>query len=286
MDGKTIIISPKRFLNHFLHLSTTNGPPELPNLFGSFKVDEQNIRDRLMITLNDAPDLCPGFQFAVTAAGPEQDIVCGLYAAGHVPVDKARANTTNAQPNPISRNDDAADCERCAKGEYPTVDWSRLELPIIVTTEASADPYNQSACDSETETDNDLQGRKRVIRSIEACAQSVFDCQPRTPLYMILIISDTARLIYIDRAGVVVTTAFNCRTNEIPIVGSLRRFARPTAAQRGHDSTFQRLDPKSAEAEKTRQRAKTSTPDDYATTLFAESLDSDWPWYCLTLISG
>ncbi|KAI0629067.1 hypothetical protein C8Q77DRAFT_333208 [Trametes polyzona] len=251
-----------------------------------------------------APTLCPDFRFTATSAGRSRGVICGLYPSAHVPTTNANvAEQLHAWPEAISKLDarrdakgvnadgddwgDASACttvplesqaklQVCVEQEYPLADWSWLELAVVAQARTDMDPFNYQNPDGAL--------GESVLGRIQACAQSVFDYQQRTHQYMVLIFADTARLVYIDRAGMVVTTAFKYATDGDALVKFLWCFARMSPADRGHDPTAERLDPDSAESQKMRERAsRYSGPDDYVTQLFKDSLVPDWPWYSLSL---
>ncbi|KAI0672142.1 hypothetical protein C8Q78DRAFT_728942 [Trametes maxima] len=68
----------------------------------------------------------------------------------------------------------------------------------------------------------------------------IFNRQHRQHLFMLSIVRDTARIIYLDRCAAVVSHSFNYVNDPSILVTFLYRFSRMTPAQRGHDPTVSR----------------------------------------------
>ncbi|KAH9889430.1 hypothetical protein C8Q73DRAFT_707543 [Cubamyces lactineus] len=84
----------------------------------------------------------------------------------------------------------------------------------------------------------------------------IFDNQRRTHHFMLMILGKMARIIRWDRSGLVATKKFNYVSQPELMGRFIWRFARMSAAQRGHDTTATRISPDSAEYRLMKMRAK------------------------------
>ncbi|KAI0629052.1 hypothetical protein C8Q77DRAFT_1212862 [Trametes polyzona] len=176
----------------------------------------------------------------------------------------------------------AADRDRTI---YPLVDWSRMEVAIVVSPDPSVDPYDDGRADGVADTD---EGRK-MHHHVLQCGRSILCNQHRTCLYLVLVVGDNARLLRTDSAGGTVTSAFRYKTHVAPLMEFFWRFSRLSAEERGVDTTARRLsdDPDTAEADKAlltdMQTAVENFPQDYRRELFGKSIGTGRPLWLLTL---
>ena len=89
----------------------------------------------------------------------------------------------------------------------------------------------------------DQDTKRRIAAAFEehaAYATEIFARQPRTAVYSVLMAGSRARLLRWDRAGCIVTEAFDIRTCPAILCEFLWRFARETNYGRGHDPSVRR----------------------------------------------
>lgn len=165
-----------------------------------------------------------------------------------------------------------------SKRKFGRTDWSLIEIAIECKTHSTAgDPFDEETNNHEP----NAEGRRKVLGQILDYAEKVFEYQHRTFQYMLLFLGDYARIVRIDRAGIIATKKFNYRTDGHKLAAFLRYYTRLPPAERGHDTTAVRLDPESDEAIRMKNRVKNADPKDYVAQMFKQQLDSDWPWWKL-----
>ncbi|KAH9889438.1 hypothetical protein C8Q73DRAFT_667917 [Cubamyces lactineus] len=199
--------------------------------------------------------------FKKVATKPElnmyQPLVDALNPDWLLPGDEAISNAYTPDPNEksklaadagIYRRDDAARVGKHTK-------WAYMELSIECKTEdVQHDPFEDSGSWDDNEPDSDR--RKDVLGQIMCYSVLIFDNQRRTHHFMLMILGKMARIIRWDRSGLVATKKFNYVSQPELMGRFIWRFARMSAAQRGHDTTATRISPDSAEYRLMKMRAK------------------------------
>ncbi|KAI0645268.1 hypothetical protein C8Q79DRAFT_927481 [Trametes meyenii] len=236
-------------------------PPQSPFKGMPTAATEKEMYTNITAALN-AMDLCPGYQFVPTPhksdqfADIKQAVDCGMYLS-----DIAKKLTTEGQ------------------GNFGRTAWSWVEISIECKMNAvNDDPFNEDLEGHEPNAET----RRHVLGQILSYAEYVFNHQQRMFQYMLLFLGDYARIVRIDRAGIFITKKFSYkRTYGGRIAEFLQHYAARSPADRGHDTTAVRLDPKSGDAGKMRARVKQVDEDDYVAALFKKQLRDDWPWWKL-----
>lgn len=206
--------------------------------------------------LNDSK-LCPGYVFVATPHAPhpgektQQKIDAGMYRTEHRPSMPPGAT-------------------------YARVDWSRLEIGIEMKDNwVSEDPWDEEKPCDEAASD----ARKAAFGQILSYAELVFRYQQRTSFYMILFLSDYARLIRFDRSSIIATRKFNYKQEPDKIAQFLWAYAQQSNdSDRGHDNTAYRIERSDPLWDKMDEK-KTVEADcqDHARKMFSQSLDENWP---------
>ncbi|KAI0645261.1 hypothetical protein C8Q79DRAFT_911651 [Trametes meyenii] len=222
---------------------------------------ERSMYTKITEALN-AANPCPGYQFVPTphkgdqSADTKQAVDCGMY-----PIEAAKKL-------------------KLEEGDrFGRMAWSWVEIAIeCKMNSVSDDPFDEDLEGHEPNAET----RRHVLGQILSYAEYVFNHQQRMFQYMLLFLGNCARIVRIDRAGIFATEKFIYRsTHGDRIVQFLRRYAALSLAERGHDTTALRLDPKSDDAETMRARVKDLGEDDYVGALFKKQLREDWPWWKL-----
>ncbi|KAI0359684.1 hypothetical protein OH77DRAFT_1518062 [Trametes cingulata] len=263
MDGTTTVLSPQAFLDEFVPAAENSKPSHMSDIFRLLpkETNEKRMYAPLVKAINDCKDLCPGYTFVATphrgdaSAQTYQAVDCGMY-----PSDLAPAATVNKSGKRLSA----------------ATDWSAIEVSIECKAASGNDPFDDGQPDGEVYAAE----RRSTLGQILAYAQDVFEHQHRTFHFMILFISEDARILRFDRSSLFVSESFSYKTAGEPLVEFLWRVSRLSAEGRGHDTTAERIAQDSPYA--SLMRAKTmAPPQDYVTQLFKDSLDEAWPWWLL-----
>ncbi|KAI0368991.1 hypothetical protein BV20DRAFT_947040 [Pilatotrama ljubarskyi] len=153
-----------------------------------------------------------------------------------------------ARATPNKRDLSSGSAEKIDGGLYPSgdapagadrTDWSRIELSIECKTEhVQHDPIEKT-----TNFHPRSRTRRQVLGQIMSYAVLVFDNQHRTHHFTLIIFGKNARIVRWDRSGAVFSEAFNYVEKPDMLARFLWRFARLSAAQRGHDPTATRVLP-------------------------------------------
>ncbi|KAI0365606.1 hypothetical protein BV20DRAFT_728976 [Pilatotrama ljubarskyi] len=246
-------------------MSGPSSPPSLPpstNPLQSLPLPrtEVNMYDTIITALNEA-DLCPGYQFASTphkgdpSEETRQAVDCGMYSKTAIPK--------------LGIAED---------GGFGRTDWSSIEIAI----ECKMHPTEDDPFDERTVCDEpNAATRRKVLGQILSYMELIFRRQQRTFQFMLLFIGGFVRIIRVDRSGLFATQQIDYRKDGNKLAVFLWRYARLSAALRGHDTTAVRLEPNSAEAQRMRDRVKTVAEDDYVAQAFKDLLDEDWAWWKL-----
>ncbi|KAH9855974.1 hypothetical protein C2E23DRAFT_559159 [Lenzites betulinus] len=262
MHRKNILVSPERFMESYVPTVPGERCP-FPTILDSLPVasdDEGDVHDSLADALNGA-DICPGLEFACTSArcddrfGIYETTVVGLYPSDRIPQGANMADDTSQRPG---------------------TDWSAVELCIVSTTDAETFyPV------SEIYADDRPVSHSRVF----SYAESTLQWQQRTFLFMVLLLGNDCVLVRFDRAGYIMSQAFNYKTDGDNLIEFFWRYARWAASTRGHDPTAERILPCSPLAEQMKARAQkdkdTTNREDYVRRMFEESLNPRWYWWTL-----
>lgn len=168
--------------------------------------------------------------------------------------------------------------DRKKKPTRPAVDWLRIAIPIELKSKGDMDPFDDKRSDGQPAAGD----KKEALGQILAYAQYVFEYQHLTFLFMVVIVSEEARLVRIDRSGIFVTQKFNYKTSGEPLIEFLWRYARLSPADQGHDETAERIGHDSDYADMMRAKLETA-PKDYVLDLFKASLDPARAWWLLKL---
>lgn len=107
-----------------------------------------------------------------------------------------------------------------------------VELPVFVELDPERAPFNFDNNMLKV-TDTDLGGKSQA--RLACCAGEIQLYQHRLFLFTIWIQRDWVRLMRWDRRLLVVSSAFNYVENPTYLSEFLRRFAKSSASQRGHD---------------------------------------------------
>ncbi|KAI0767055.1 hypothetical protein C8Q74DRAFT_927825 [Fomes fomentarius] len=169
---------------------------------------------------------------------------------------------------------------------YARVDWSRIEIGIEMKDNwVTEDPWDEDQPFDEAIGEKRLKAFGQLLSYVEL----VFKYQQRTAFYMILFLSEYARLIRFDRSSIVVTRNFNYKAEPQKIARFLWAYAQqPHDRFRGHDTTATRIEPDS-HLWKTMTDKKPEADaacQDHAQAMFVESLDENWPWWQLEVDVG
>ncbi|KAH9855962.1 hypothetical protein C2E23DRAFT_773409 [Lenzites betulinus] len=247
-------------------LKRKNAPAGLKPPFSSIQAcaSERKMCTQLTSALNKAK-LCDGFTFVSTAFKSDPTDEGKLGADMGLYPDNALAGlrVSNRSGSPI-------------KGR---MDWSSVEIVIeCKRTAAEGDPFDEAYDDDEA---NALE-RHAALGQILLYAKLVLSRQQRTHQYMILFIGLDARIVRIDRSGLVATERFPY-VDDPRLEEFLRHYAAMPRSARGHDTTAVRLEPGSEEMERMKAAADEDGVAEYVRKQFKDTLNEAHPWWKLTV---
>ncbi|OBZ79412.1 hypothetical protein A0H81_00657 [Grifola frondosa] len=176
--------------------------------------------------------------------------------------------------------------------------WATLTLWIQWKGNSSdIDPFDDSG--PKFEADSDLHRKNRV--ELTAYAAKIFDHQHRQFLFSALILCNCARLIFWDRSGAIVTEKFNYRDEPEKLCKFFYLFSCLTPTDQGFDHTATLIQEGSKDYKlmldiskegleavkkmysKRKADKMRKLPPDYVREFFSNSLDTDWPWWRLSV---
>ena len=157
-----------------------------------------------------------------------------------------------------------AHAPRIYESENARANWGRVELSFEFKHEASQDPVDDTSNTADGDGYYPLgsDARAEVLGQIMSYAQLVFDHQPRTHHFTVVVMNDHARIFRWDRAGVVFTEKFNYKEHPHILGKFLYCFSRLDDTARGHDPTAVRVAPQSEHRKLMRKRATTPRVDE------------------------
>ncbi|KAH9855997.1 hypothetical protein C2E23DRAFT_751060 [Lenzites betulinus] len=262
------------------------GPKPLFNSTEAYKL-ERDMYAQLTSALNKAA-LCKGFTFMATA-----------YKSDPTDPGKLEADIGLYPDDTVKRLRDPKQRGGYIKGR---TDWSTIEIIIECKKAATeTDPFDETYDNDEASAVK----RREALGQILSYAELVLNRQQRTHQYMILFIGVNARIVRIDRSGLVVTNRFSY-VNNTTLVEFLRAYGEMRPSERGHDPTAVRLKPESEEVKRMKAAAKemveaatraakrktaaadaNGVPEDYVPEYvpqqFMDTLDEAHPWWKLTV---
>ncbi|KAI1791218.1 hypothetical protein LXA43DRAFT_446977 [Ganoderma leucocontextum] len=149
---------------------------------------------------------------------------------------------TSATPDPSDPSKQRVDLAiytlDSAPGDGDPANLSAVELSIEVKLEeVSDDPFDDEAVTFQPASTE----RKKNLGQVLSYSSLVFDHQQRTHHFSIVVLGQCARIVRWDRAGALVTEKFNYVEHPSMLGRFLWRFAHMSAAQRGHDTTANRV---------------------------------------------
>ena len=112
-------------------------------------------------------------------------------------------------------------------------DIESAELMVEAKYSEQNDPFKDSPDDKDFLCDNDR--ARRTLGQVTSYATAHLAAQFRTHIFSILLFRKSARLMWWDRAGVIVSERIPL--NESKLTQFFWRFSNATAEDRGHDST-------------------------------------------------
>ena len=203
---------------------------------------------------------------------------------------------TGYKPDPNDETRQAIDCGMYISTSAPPEDWtalgeesrrniwSALELGIECKLKAAVDPLDERQDDDEPTA----QARKDVWAQLLSYAALVFKFQKRLFHYIVIFFGRYARIIRFDHSGIVATEKIDYTTDGARLTEFFVRYGRYGAANRGHDPTATRIDPKNkdmaelaAAMREYGREAEEKRPKDHVPPLFNKTLDEKWPWWKL-----
>lgn len=132
------------------------------------------------------------------------------------------------------------------KREETSSKWSMSELLLpFVSKRGDHDPFNDhiGTCPKDwphLDFESGALAHKETCSQLAFILNEMFACTSRTHAFSIYMNSNIARLLRADRAGILVSEAFNYRKNPNILVDFLLRFDSATPCQRGLDTTVTR----------------------------------------------
>ncbi|OSD00220.1 hypothetical protein PYCCODRAFT_709014 [Trametes coccinea BRFM310] len=211
MDGKVVIIDYDHFMERFVPPPPGQSKPRKTR-YSAIRLQDLPLKPEsamypdLMEKLN-VSWLAPGYRFVETPSKPDKiasklRVDGGMYPAADAPE------------------------------ENKNTDWSTIEVFIeCKTDDTRGDPFDDTADDGQAYSDE----RRSVFGQILSYSYSIFKEQHRTHLFNVVIFGSHARISRLDRGGIVATKKFNYKTEPEKLLEFFWRFARLSAAQRGHD---------------------------------------------------
>ncbi|KAI1796544.1 hypothetical protein LXA43DRAFT_1157857 [Ganoderma leucocontextum] len=208
-----------------------------------------------------------GMTFVVTAHKPDpsdrtkQPIECGMYISTSAPDDGW--NTFGEESR-------------------PTI-WSLqvLALGIECTLDASLDPFDEQTDDVQPVSQRRMSTLERLLANVEL----VFRFQKRLFHYTVIFFDYYARIIRFDRSGIVATEKIDYVVHGSCLTEFFLHYCHSMSpADRGHDPTAARIDPKgelAADIQNYGVNAAEKRPKDHVPPLFNKTLDEQWPWWKL-----
>nr|VWO95685.1 Amidohydrolase family protein [Ganoderma boninense] len=175
-----------------------------------------------------------------------------------------------------------------APGDGDPANWSAIELSIEVKLEdVSDDPFDENAVTFQPSSTE----RKNNLGQVLSYSSILFENRQRTHQFSLVILGQCARIVRWDRAGALVSEKFNYVEQPWMLGRFLWRFARMSAAQRGHDTTATRVLTTSDEYRLMRERADVPQKNaegfvvnEHARLLFKESVrNSSAQWWKLRI---
>ncbi|KAI0719734.1 hypothetical protein C8T65DRAFT_826736 [Cerioporus squamosus] len=266
MQGKNYVVSLDELLQHYFPAPSSRSKKAIPDLFKNvpkFKT-ERDMYDHFTSVFNQS-SIFPGQTFVTTAwkSDPndttKQAIDCGMYP-------------TKFAPKPS---------QTAAGDESRRTDWSRIDLCIECKLHSTnQDPFDEKKPENEPEA----QERREVLGQILSYAELVFKHQQRNFHYMLLLFRESARIIFFDHSGIVVTKKVSYATEGAQLTEFLVRYGRLKSAEyKGNDPTAMRIENADPLHILVHEYAKKSvqSSDDHAARLFQASLVESWPLWKL-----
>ncbi|PIL33501.1 hypothetical protein GSI_04124 [Ganoderma sinense ZZ0214-1] len=269
MDGKIVVIDYETMMND--HVPSPEHEPDDMDFQSSFKfkfnfkskvASESKFYEPFANAINNGWLKGTNFKVIVTSATPDpsdpskQRVDLAIYTVDSAPVDGDPAN------------------------------WSAIELSIEVKLEeVSDDPFDEDAVTFQPSSTE----RKNNLGQVLSYSSLLFEHQQRTHQFTLVILGQCARIVRWDRAGALVSEKFNYVEQPWMLGRFLWRFARMSAAQRGHDTTATRVLTTSDEYRLMRERADVPQKNaegfvinEHARLLFKESVrNSSAQWWKL-----
>ncbi|KAI0649747.1 hypothetical protein C8Q79DRAFT_1033308 [Trametes meyenii] len=157
----------------------------------------------------------------------EEDLPASVAASHNV---DAEAGATSG---PLTGDDELADI-------LARTIWAWAEVLIEVKAKDSSAPFAATVKEGSEGVLPWGKARMQARGQASQYGLEIFNRQHRQHLFMLSIVRDTARIIYLDRCAAVVSHPFNYVNDPSILVTFLYRFSRMTPAQRGHDPTVSR----------------------------------------------
>ena len=158
------------------------------------------------------------------------------------------------------------------------LDWSYMEITFECKVEVKDDPFDDTSHNCEPIS----QSGKSTLDQLLCYAELVFHNQHRAFQFMVIFLGTLARIIRIDRFGIFATDRFNYRTQEKKLTEFLWRYARLSAAQRGHDNSATRINPSFPRDDLVHKMwDKLKEAKGHVADIFNASLSGNGPWWKL-----
>ncbi|KAI0669671.1 hypothetical protein C8Q78DRAFT_193620 [Trametes maxima] len=160
---------------------------------------------------------------------------------------------------------------------------STMDLPVICQEwwePLSERPFGTCHWEPEAMQEKSKKLQEDIVKRLEP----IFQYQQRVFCFALLFFGHAARILRVDRSGIIATKLIDCYTGQTSLLFEfLRRYSRATLEQRGFDPTVQAIPHDSALAQEMRGRAEVRAGESegaaYARSLFAQSLSERWPWW-------
>ena len=159
---------------------------------------------------------------------------------------------------------------------YP--EWCAVDVSFAWFPQES-DPFNSPEDPFPTW---DAETSHPVLDSILAHTARIAQLQQRLWYFVVVFFGDKVRLIRVDHAGIVASTAFPYATSQGPLPTFLWHFAHASPVHRGHDTSAQRVAPTSELGQKMLSRAAVEAArgsHNHVSQAFIGSLDLAFPWW-------
>ncbi|KAI1781740.1 hypothetical protein LXA43DRAFT_1078194 [Ganoderma leucocontextum] len=244
----------KSFFDNFPPLNKSiSSKKTVPNIFDGAPTtftSETTMYKWLCNRLNNSGQF-KGMKFVVTAHKPDpsdrtkQPIDCGIVQAHHLVASRSRAR-------------------------------HRMH-----TLDASLNPFDEQTDDMQPVSHERMSTLERLLANVEL----VFRFQKRLFHYTVIFFDYYARIIRFDRSGIVATEKIDYVVHGSCLTEFFLHYCHSMSpADRGHDPTAARIDPKgelAADIRNYRVKAADKRPKDHVPALFNKTLDEQWPWWKL-----